>query len=164
MLALVASCSSSASQSRDTQVADEAAIEAAMKGYTADILSNDAAKIASWWTEDALYIDRAAPAVHGRAGLDSLVKGELGAMSITAASVEKDDLAVSGDLAYFIGRYHEVFQPRQGAAVENAGRFVFIWKRQSDGTWKIARSIGTDLAKAAAAAPVVVKDSSKKSG
>jgi ketosteroid isomerase-like protein len=119
MLAVVASCSSSATPPRDTRAADAAAIEAAMKDYTAAILANDAAKVASWWTEDALYIDRAAPAVHGRAGLDSLVKGELGAMSVTAASVEKDDLAVSGDLAYFIGRYHEVLQPRQGAAVED---------------------------------------------
>jgi hypothetical protein len=41
---------------------------------------------------------------------------------------------------------------------------VFIWKRQSDGTWKIARSVGTDLAKAAPAAPAAQKDSSKKSG
>jgi uncharacterized protein (TIGR02246 family) len=164
MLAVVASCSASATPPRDTRAADEAAIEAAMKDYTAAILANDAAKVASWWTEDALYIDRAAPAVHGRAGLESLVKGELGAMSVTAASVEKDDLAVSGDLAYFIGRYHEVLQPRQGAALEDGGRFVFIWKRQSDGTWKIARSVGTDLAKAAGAAPAAQKDSSKKSG
>jgi uncharacterized protein (TIGR02246 family) len=164
MLAVVASCSSSATPPRDTRASDESAIEAAMKDYTAAILSNDAAKVASWWTDDALYIDRAAPAIHGRAGLDSLVKGELSGMSVTAVSVEKDDLAVSGDLAYFIGRYREVLQPRQGAAVENAGRFVFIWKRQLDGTWKIARSVGTDLAKAAAAAPVEAKDSSKKSG
>ena len=78
MLAVVTSCSASATPPRDTRAADEAAIEAAMKDYTAAILANDAAKVASWWTEDALYIDRAAPAVHGRAGLDSLVKRELG--------------------------------------------------------------------------------------
>ena len=149
MLAVVASCSASATPPRDTRAADEAAIEAAMKDYTAAILANDAAKVASWWTEDARYM---------RANFAN------GCAIATAASVEKDDLAVSGDLAYFIGRYHEVLQPRQGAAVEDAGRFVFIWKRQSDGTWKIARSVGTDLAKAAGVAPAAQKDSSKKSG
>jgi uncharacterized protein (TIGR02246 family) len=152
MLAVAASCSSSPSRSVNTQAVDEAAIEAAMKGYVADIRSNDAAKIASWWTEDAIYIDRNEPTVHGRAGLEDMLKGILGQMSVTDASVEKDDLAVSGDLAYVIGRYREVLQPQTGAVVDNRGRFVFIWKRQADGSWKIARSLGTDLAKDAASA------------
>ena len=164
MLTVVASCSSSAARSGDTQAADESAIEAAMKGYVADVLTNDAAKIASWWVDDAIYIDRAEPTIRGRAGVDSLVRSMHGTMSVTAASVEKDDLAVSGDLAYFLGRYHEVLQPRQGAPVDVRGRFVFIWKRQSDGTWKITRSVGTDLAKVAAVAPAGGMDSSKARG
>ena len=164
MLATVAGCSSSSQQSRDTQAADVAAIEAAMQGYVADIRTSNATKIASWWTEDAIYIDRAEPAIRGRAGMDSLMRGMHGAILITAASVEKDDLAVSGDLAYFLGRYHEVLQPRQGASVDYRGRFVFIWKRQPDGAWRIARSVGTELAKGAAVAPSPAKDASTPSG
>jgi hypothetical protein len=52
-----------------------------------------------------------------------------------------------------VGRYREVLQPRVGAVLDNRRRFVFIWKRQADGSWKIARSVGTDLAKDAAATP-----------
>jgi ketosteroid isomerase-like protein len=92
-----------------------------------------------------------------------VLKGMFATMSVTKATVEKDELSVSGDLAYYLGRYEEVFQPRQGDAIHNRGRFVFIWKRQADGSWKIARSVGTDLA-AAAAAPVAGKDSSKAKG
>ena len=161
--AVVASCSSSASQPRDTKAADESAIEAAMRDYTANIRANDPAKVVSWWADDAMYIDRAAPTVLGRAKLESLLKGEFAAVTIKDVTVERDDIAVSGDLAYFIGRYHEVMQPRTGAAFENSGRFVFIFKRQPNGTWKIARSVGTDLAKGTAS-PEAKKDSSKARG
>jgi uncharacterized protein (TIGR02246 family) len=163
VLAVAASCSSP-SRSGNTQAADEAAVDAALKSYVADIRTNDAAKIASWWTDDAVYIDRAEPTINGRAGMESFLKGVLGGVRITDASVEKDDLAVSGDLAYVIGRYREVLQPREGAPVDNHGRFVFIWRRQPDGTWKIARSVGTDLARGAAAAPDATKDSSGTRG
>ena len=38
-------------------------------------------------------------------------------MSLVDAKVDEDDLSVSGDLAYYIGRYDESWQPRQGALV-----------------------------------------------
>jgi uncharacterized protein (TIGR02246 family) len=165
VLALVvvsASCSSSASQSSSTRAADEAAVTAAMNDYLVAIRSNDASKIAAWWTEDALYIDRKEPTIHGRAGLDSSLKDQLKNVSVTQVSVDRDDLAVSGDLSYFLGRYHAVYQPRQGAAIGNSGRFVFIWKRQPDGTWKIARSVETDLA--SSSGPAAAQVSSKADG
>jgi uncharacterized protein (TIGR02246 family) len=142
---------------------DEAAVAAAMERYVADIQTSDAAKIASWWTDDAIYIDRSDPTIVGRTELESSLKGLFATLSVTKASVEKDELSVSGDLAYFLGRYDEVLQPRQGEPLHNRGRFVFLWKRQLDGSWKVARSVGTDLA-TAPSAPTVAKDSSKAKG
>lgn len=159
---VLASCSSS-SAARTSRADDEAAVAAAMDRYVTDIHTNDATKIASWWTDDAIYIDRSAPAIVGRAGLEAMLKGELATLSVTKATVNKDELSVGGDLAYYIGSYEEVLQPRQGDALHNRGRFVFIWKRQADGSWKIARSVGTDLA-AAPPAPAGATDSSKAKG
>jgi len=48
--------------------------------------------------------------------------------------------------------------------VHNRGRFMFIWKRQADGSWKIARSVGTDLAGPTATTPAATSDSSKRRG
>jgi ketosteroid isomerase-like protein len=125
--------------------------------------TSDATKIASWWTEDAIYIDRSEPTIVGRAGLESMLKGILATMSLTKVSVNKDEISASGDLAYYIGSYEEALQPRQGVPLYNRGRFIFIWKRQADGSWKIGGSVGADLA-AAAAAPAAEKDSSKAKG
>jgi uncharacterized protein (TIGR02246 family) len=164
MLAVVASCSSSASPSSNAQAADEAAIDAAMQRYVADIRSNDATKIASWWTEDAVYIERAAPTVRGRAELEALLKRILTDAKVTDVSVEKDEVTVTGDLAYFLGGYREVLQPRQGPVLDNRGRFLFIWKRQGDGTWKIARSVATEPAQDSVAAPSRGGDSTRARG
>ena len=116
-------------------------------------------------TQDAVFIDRAGPTIRGRAGIDSLVRGLLATMSLVDAKVDKDDLSVSGDLAYYIGRYDESWRPRQGALVHDRGRFLFVWQRQADGTWKIARSIGTDPARGSTPSSPAAADSAKaKSG
>ena len=82
-------------------------------------------------------------------------------MSLVDAKVDEDDLSVSGDLAYYIGRHDESWQPRQGALVHDRGRFLFVWQRQADGTWKIARSIGTDPARGSTPSSPGAADSAK---
>jgi len=148
LVAFVAAACSPSPASRSTAAADEQALAAAMKDYQAALESNDAGKIASWWTEDAVFINRAGPTVHGRAALDSMVKGFIGTMRLTSVTVETDEIVVSGDYGYYLGRYDEVLQ-RQGSAAgeHDRGRFIFIWRRQPDGSWKVARGMGTDLAK-----------------
>jgi len=145
-LALLAvACSSPAPASRPSVAADEQAIAKAVTEYVAAMKSNDPVKIASWWTDDAVLIDRASPTVRGRAALDTLVRSMFAAARLTDATLVTEEIAVSGDLGYFIGRYDESFQPQTGAALHNRGRLILVWKRQPDGSWKIARNVGTDL-------------------
>lgn len=141
---LVVACSSPA-PAHPSAADDQQAIAKAMTEYVAAMKSNDPAKIASWWTDDAVFIDRAAPTVRGRAALDSVIKSMLAAARLTDAAVVTEEIAVSGDLAYFIGRYDEFLQPKTGALVRSGGRLIFVWKRQPDGSWKIARNVSTDL-------------------
>ena len=141
---VIGACSSPSPALRASTAGDEQTIATAMKEYTATIKTNDATKIAAWWTEDAVYIDRKSPTVRGRAGLDSMLKATFATVRVSDASVETDEIAVSGDVAYFIGRYSEDIQPLQGAPLHDRGRIMFLWKRQPDGSWKIARGVGTE--------------------
>jgi len=160
----ITSCSSRSGAPPRDAAADSAAVATAMQRYVADIRTSDASKIASWWTDDAVYIDRKDATIHGRAALDATLQRLLATTKVVDAAVESDDLSVSGDLAYFLGRYDETLRPSTGEPVHNSGRFVFIWKRQNDGSWKIARSVGTDLAEGGPAAPSSSGDSSKTKG
>lgn len=48
---------------------------------------------------------------------------------------------VSGDLAGAWGTYTLTITPEEGGPIEDAGKFMFIAKRQADGSWKSAGNI-----------------------
>jgi len=48
------------------------------------------------------------------------------------------DVGGVADLGYTIGTYHMTLPGSDGSIVEIDGKYVSIWKRQSDGSWKIA--------------------------
>ena len=57
------------------------------------------------------------------------------------ATVTTVDLWLDGDTAYETGTYSYKYQ-EAGKPVNEEGRYVTIWKRQSDGSWKIASDMG----------------------
>jgi uncharacterized protein (TIGR02246 family) len=52
------------------------------------------------------------------------------------------DIAASGDLGYTTGESTIQSRDDKGKTVESRGRYVSIWKKQPDGTWKVAVDIG----------------------
>jgi ketosteroid isomerase-like protein len=48
----------------------------------------------------------------------------------------KIEVARSGDLAYQRGTYVLSAQDDRGKLTQSAGKFVVVWKKQSDGQWK----------------------------
>ena len=57
------------------------------------------------------------------------------------ATVTTVDLWLDGDVAYETGTYSYKYQEK-GKPVTEEGRYVTIWKRQSDGSWKIITDMG----------------------
>ena len=126
---------------RDT-AADSAAVHQAMDAYVTTALSNDVAAISAFWTDDAVFLNTGMPTIRGRISIDSLIQSMRAAMQVTGLEVQLDEVTVSGDAAYMIGTFHETLVPNEGPTQEVTGRFLQVWRRQSDGSWKIARSMG----------------------
>jgi len=57
------------------------------------------------------------------------------------ATVTTVDLWLVGETAYETGKYSYKFQEK-GRPVTKEGRYVTIWKRQSDDSWKIIMDLG----------------------
>lgn len=57
------------------------------------------------------------------------------------STVTTVDLWLDGDTAYETGRYSYKYQEREKPVTEE-GRYVTIWKKQSDGSWKIIMDMG----------------------
>jgi uncharacterized protein (TIGR02246 family) len=54
------------------------------------------------------------------------------------------DISASGDLGYTIGRYERTTTAPDGTKTTTMGKYVSIWKKQADGSWKVVVDIGTD--------------------
>jgi uncharacterized protein (TIGR02246 family) len=55
-------------------------------------------------------------------------------------------VAASGDIAYTLGHWELVAKTAAGDSVAGRGNYVTLWRRQSDGTWKVAADIGNQAA------------------
>ena len=56
------------------------------------------------------------------------------------------EAAQSGDLAYVVGTYQITPNNDKGKPMEDRGKLVEVWKKQTDGKWKVVADIfNTDL-------------------
>lgn len=52
------------------------------------------------------------------------------------------DVSDDGSLGYTYGNYERTYLDEDGEKVEEKGMYMTIWKRRSDGEWRIAADVG----------------------
>jgi len=61
----------------------------------------------------------------------------LGPNTAVSWKVSKGEVATSGELGYLYGTYElSIKDPNGGPPVYDTGKFVEIWKKQTDGKWR----------------------------
>jgi uncharacterized protein (TIGR02246 family) len=141
-----AACSNQSAQAPaappDTRKADEAAIRAASAEWSKAAQAKDLDKSMSYYAEDSTYLSDKGAMVKGRNSIRMVWKemlAEPGAgLTFTATSVE---VARSGDLAYEYGTYDLVTEEKKGKPTDEKGKYLVVWKKQPDGSWKAAVDI-----------------------
>jgi len=103
--------------------------------WAATYNAKDAAKLAGFYTEDAVYMPPDAPMVKGRAAIEAHFKQEL-QQGYTNIKLTPMESAISGSQAYEAGTA-TITVP--GGRTEN-GKYVVVLK-QVGGAWKIAYDI-----------------------
>jgi uncharacterized protein (TIGR02246 family) len=94
--------------------------------------AKDAARIAKLYVEGATLMPPGAPAIRGRQNIQAFWKAflEAGASDAKLRSVE---VVALGDTAYEIGAFEANVPSPQGGIGRLQGKYVVIWKQQSDG-------------------------------
>jgi ketosteroid isomerase-like protein len=127
----------------DTRAADEAAIRANSIAWSNATESKDVDKAVSFYAPDAVVFDDGGPITSDpakiRAGYQGLADDKNGTLAWKTTKVE---VARSGDLAYEYGAYHHDVKGKNGKVTTYTGKYVIVWKKQPDGSWKVA--IDTD--------------------
>jgi ketosteroid isomerase-like protein len=95
----------------------------------------DAAACAANYFEDGALLAPNQPTVLGTQAIEGFFKGMIEELGGTGA-IEIVEVSAEGDLAYQSATY--AFEGNEGS---DAGKFVEVYKRQADGSWKIRLTI-----------------------
>lgn len=159
-IVLVTACSGGAAKSGDTAAAagaapaaanDPAAVRAAIDAANKSAM--DAANagtpdgMMANYADDAIVMMPGMKAMSGKAAIDAGMKGMFSSMDIKNFRATTTDVMVSGDLAVETGALMLDAGPKGGKLTADTIKYVTVWKKQADGSWKVVRDINnTDIA------------------
>lgn len=116
------------------------ALAAVNARYGKAVEQRDAAAIRDLYTKDAIVLPPDQAMIRGNAGVEDFWKASFAA-GVKAASLEAIDVEQVGDVAFETGTYTMTVAPEGKQAQTATGKYVVVWKRLSDGAWKLHRDI-----------------------
>ncbi len=117
------------------------AIDAAEAKWSAAMMKGDTLTMTSIYADDAIFMAPETKRAAGRAAISQMNAGMMKDMTFTGVSLKADDVIVTGDYAIETGTYRMTVHPKTGKAMDDVGKFVSIWQKQADGSWKMIRDI-----------------------
>ncbi len=115
-------------------------IEAMIKTLLESLSGGDAAGVAAHYTENAALLPPDAARIDGREGIQgywqAFIDSGIGDVELTTQEVDN-----FGDVANEVGTIRATAPSEDGGRVQLAGKYVAVWKRGGDGTWRMHRDI-----------------------
>ena len=108
-------------------------------------LRRDVALAASLFTDDVVLMFPNAQNVQGHDSVVALMARSWPIINPKQIRYATEDVFVFGDTAVTTARYWLTLEPRGQAAMQDSGRYFFIWTRYNDGGWKVFRAIANSL-------------------
>jgi ketosteroid isomerase-like protein len=119
--------------------ADVAAIDKIWEGYTAGVNTGNANLWLSLWDENGIRLAPDAPAAHGKAQILPGIQKAFGAFNLKV-DIKAEEIVILGDWAFSSGTFTRRMAPKAGGPeIFFDGKFLTLFKRQPDGSWKIFR-------------------------
>jgi uncharacterized protein (TIGR02246 family) len=129
----------------DTRAADEAVIRDKDGTFEQGVATKDVEKILALYEDGAVLFAPKAPAVIGKDGIREAFKGLLMApglkMTFKSTSV---DVSRSGDLAMQRATFQVETTDKDGKPSTETGQAVMVWRKQTDGSWKVIADTNAD--------------------
>jgi ketosteroid isomerase-like protein len=118
----------------------DAFIDSVTATFLAGMRAKDPAPMMANYADDAVSYTPNAPPVVGKAAIMEGNRQWFASLEVDSVWAEHDPLLHSGDLAVETGSYY--FKGKMfGQPAEDRGRYMTVWQRQADGSWKIVRDM-----------------------
>jgi uncharacterized protein (TIGR02246 family) len=161
---ITAACAAPAAKTPDAPPVDAAAlkdvIQAREKEWSAAFLTGNAAAIAALYTEDAVSIQPAGDSWTGRAAITKGEQTQLDTIAVTAREdIAEEVIPAGSNHAIEVGHFsYQATSKSNKKPVASSGRYMVLWRKDSDGVWRLMRDIGSDAPKVVAAAASAKKN------
>jgi ketosteroid isomerase-like protein len=149
LLMLACSPSTPATSTTDTAApkavdteADKAAVAAAHDVLEGAYRTSDCNAMVSATASDGVFDPPNTPSAKGVDAVRAWCEPMFAQMKTKTLTVSNKQVDVSGDIAVDRGEYDWILTPAKGGAdVRSVGRYITIWHRQPDGSWKTTELI-----------------------
>jgi uncharacterized protein (TIGR02246 family) len=126
--------------------ADTKAIEQNLRDlddqWSATAGAKDLEKTVAFYSEDAMVLPPNASAATSKEAIRRVWQDLLASPGLVISwKTTKVEVAKSGDLACLSGTYDLTMNDASGKPINDHGKYVEVWEKQSDGKWKC----GTDI-------------------
>jgi ketosteroid isomerase-like protein len=102
--------------------------------------AKDVDKTVSYYSEDAVVMPPNAASATTKEAIRKIWKDLLTDTNISWKT-KKVEVAQSGDLAFSSGTYEVTLSDPTGTPVNDRGKYLEVWKKQPDGSWKCVADI-----------------------
>lgn len=121
-----------------------AAIEAANAEFSQAFARGDAKALAAMYTSDAILFPPDSDMIRGNEAIGEFWKATRDG-GVQSAALTTIDVGRSGDVAYEAGKVSLTIQATGKKPTTAVAKYVVVWKRQGDGSWKLHRDIWNSL-------------------
>jgi ketosteroid isomerase-like protein len=98
---------------------------------------------ASWFADDAVTLNNGKPATLGRGAIAASATWSPKEYTLTWVA-QGAQMGPSNDMGFTWGHYEGRSTDKNGQPIVTTGRYITVWKKLADGSWKVAMDASAD--------------------
>ncbi len=111
--------------------------------FAKDVAEHGGAAFADWFADDAVALGNGKSPIFGKA---AIVKSSAWSPKQYQLTWTPTDAVMgpSGDMGYTWGHFEGHSKDANGNPVTTSGRYITVWRKEPDGSWKVVLDAGAD--------------------
>ncbi|HEY1578980.1 MAG TPA: nuclear transport factor 2 family protein [Terracidiphilus sp.] len=111
--------------------------------FAKDVRERGGAAFASWFADDGVALGNGQPPAIGRVAIVKSANWAPGDYQLTWTPTDAQ-MGPSGDMGYTWGHFEGRSKDSNGNPVLTSGRYMTIWRKEPDGSWKVVLDAGAN--------------------
>jgi ketosteroid isomerase-like protein len=111
--------------------------------FARDVLARGGAGFASWFADDGVALGNGQPPSIGKVAIAKSANWDPKVYQLTWTPTDAQ-MGPSGDMGYTWGHFEGHSKDAAGNPILTTGRYLTIWRKQPDGSWKVVLDAGAN--------------------